>query len=109
VSDAPKFTAGPWATNKAGEIIAPAAKFILQNFGYEGFGWVDWDGISADEMKANHNLIAAAPDLYIAVEQAIIALTPGPSETEVVRSGIVPALEAILARARGETPANTTT
>ena len=59
------------------------------------------DGIAADELTANAHLIAAAPDLYVALEKALNFIT----NTESEMGKTLPcgdAARAALAKARGE-------
>jgi hypothetical protein len=88
-----KATPGPWkrVLNKFGEsvLVQPATDRTL--FLLDDGETTDWD---ADETEANARLIAAAPELYEALQEAVVY-----SEAEfpwTVRA------RAALAKARGE-------
>ena len=102
MTDQPKWTPGPWAVER----------------NKRTWGWVDVVGPSlgvggptqatdltlADEVKriAEAHLIAAAPDLYAALEKALNFITNTESEMgETLPCG--DAARAALAKARGET------
>ena len=85
-----KFTKGEWAivdsTNKSLSIWASTSECITAiNYDF-------WDEKYQDELKANAHLIAAAPDMYKALE----ALSKG----EGLQPGTT--IESILLKARGE-------
>ena len=100
------FTPGPWDVDGK-EIIGRKGRKIISDYGsYEGLAWGGGDkAISEAEVEASKLLIAAAPELYVTLEQAREVLAAGPSETEVKASGILERCDAILAQARGETQA----
>jgi len=86
-----KFTKGEWfisdsTTNKDISIWSSESNCITSiNYGF-------WDENHQDELKANAHLIAAAPDMYKALE----ALSKG----EGLQPGTT--IESILIKARGE-------
>jgi len=59
----PKFTPGPWTSSENGTIDA----------GKGSVGDVWPFDVGREEMKSNAHLIAAAPDLYAALEELILA------------------------------------
>lgn len=95
-----KFTPGPWAWGKFNH-----CDYLAQREGREepgetvfkvGVGTIDWS------RPENKTLVAAAPDLYAALE---LLATQGWVNDEWAKDGSVPAqaiAEAALAKARGE-------
>ena len=94
----PKFTPGPWQAVDGLDIIAADDWVVAVATGGE------------DDSVANANLIAAAPDLYAALEKAfalVEALMPGLAKISVKDYRAVnetpSEIRAALAKARGET------
>lgn len=93
------FTKGPW-------MIAPESGTFVYALGPQGTNvfWCDVQAAgkeraSSKECAANTHLIAAAPELYEALEQAVTSmLDSGHSGSSVV----VKSAKAALAKARGE-------
>lgn len=81
----PKFTPGPWLVmaNQIGTQETEIASICL----------TAQIRLPKDETKANAHLIAAAPDLYEALEYCI---------KQIPEFGDVPGIKAALAKARGE-------
>ena len=78
MTDQPKWTPGPWRVDADGDVIAPdgpvAGPFYPDNFDT----WPTWE-----QRKADAHLIAAAPDLYAALEairdnEVVRAICPSP-------------------------------
>ena len=97
------FTPGPWTLDEDAFPYSPPAKVIAlpdgtviaEALGNDGH-WPE----SEPEVAANARLIAAAPDLYRELTNAVVLLrAAGVQETN---NGTIRAAEAILAKARGE-------
>ena len=95
-----KFTPGPWATHFVGHGESSYADILQAS---------DTNVVIAtcgpvDEELANSNLIAAAPDLHDALEEAIqvIGAIGGPAYSEEQRATVCRQAVAALAKARGE-------
>lgn len=92
-----KFTPGPWHYSGLGEVIQRDEREFICNTKWDGF-----DGVNEfrnARWEQNAHLIAAAPDLYAALE-AIIAWEQsedGPFAWEVLGQA-----KSALAKARGE-------
>lgn len=102
-----KFTPGPWEAAQADSPkYMSAVHFLYANKGIGTVALVGKDhaivgDADLDVQNANANLIAAAPELYAALERAVDALASlrgelEPPLTQVVRG------RAALAKARGE-------
>jgi hypothetical protein len=103
-----KFTAGPWNwwDEKTGRPkrydlcrleSQTARKVIFSNYGGNGFNALGKDA----ESVANAHLIAAAPDLYAALEAVVADLYPWMPHKDVGETAYNAAVAA-LAKARGE-------
>ena len=99
----PKFTPGPWETD------APY-DFVTQVWGRGGKVQVadldiPGDSLCSEEQEANAHLIAAAPELYEALEDALAVLRVYQNDGAVVShrgQGIGVICDEALALARGE-------
>lgn len=92
-----QFTPGPWS-------ITPHAKF-----GPTHMYWVNNETSVGTQIKADVQLIAAAPDLYYAVCDLLGYLLPRPATAAAISVTPTPdyaiaKANAALAKARGETP-----
>lgn len=68
------YTAGPWVASKTDRSIGPAIKDDDQSYGMIlPVAWVEFDG-KPGHHQANANLIAAAPELLEALQDAEKAL-----------------------------------
>lgn len=100
---APKFTPGPWSTHREGHstvyVDAPLGGGVLQEVAACGP-----TAEGAEQQDANARLIAAAPELYEALEAVELACRMGipPGEVLSLNSTIRLAARAALAKARGE-------
>ena len=93
MTDQPKWTPGPWR--------ATTHDHPEQGV-YAGYRIAKMTGGEIQRDRANANLIAAAPDLYAALEKALNFITNTESEMgETLPCG--DAARAALAKARGET------
>jgi hypothetical protein len=95
-----EFTPGPWRKGDVGEIMLNNKyREIISDDGKIGLVY----GIIDQDNKANANLIAAAPELYEACEEALVNDIAAEGENA---SNMSPALrkklEAALKKARGE-------
>jgi hypothetical protein len=96
----PKWTKGPWRANKNRAITAGDATIgnACQSFGVTANGSFH---VTEKDAEANANLIAAAPDLYKALDRCLNFIANTESEMgETLESGDV--ARAALAKARGE-------
>jgi hypothetical protein len=87
-----KFTKGPWVMCHRGESLKGAAGQYVVIWG-GGLAY----GTRTDEADANSALIAAAPEMYAALNRFYLSLLKVDSD-----SGETKALEQLLAKARGE-------
>ena len=98
-----EFTKGPWTVHKNGRIVVAGGIRIYQSSGPGGAQSVQVQQRLDEELRANANLIAAAPELYEACEQALVNDIAAEGENA---SNMFPALrkklEAALKKARGE-------
>ena len=88
-----KFTPGPW--EKGGLIVGARGIIIRQQ----------WEGTrTIDELEANDHLIAAAPDMYEALEAAILEYGKpgGPWNVPSSPGSWIEKARAAIAKARGE-------
>ncbi len=88
-----KFTPGPW--ERGGTLVGAGNITIRQQ----------WDGVrKSDETEANAYLIAAAPDMYEALEMAILEYgKPGGPWNVPSESGTwIDKAKAAIVKARGE-------
>jgi hypothetical protein len=88
----PKFTPGPWKVRHLREGHVDET-FVAQSLAGSIAGV---DGMGRDINRANAALIAAAPDLYAALER-VLHWQPNDSASD-----LVAVAEAALSRARGE-------
>ena len=97
-----KFTPGPWDVD-GNEVVGRKGRKIITDYGsYEGLVWGDAIHSVPDEaVAANKELIAAAPDLYAALLDAVEQLEFWGGDTTQAN--------VILARSRGETQAKPAT
>ena len=97
MTDQPKWTKGPWPIKPTGDFkrIVIGDGLVDGPGGYE-VAEVYSDDCDRDEAMANAHLIAAAPDLYAALEMAQLWLSV---DGRFDMQGI----NAALAKARGET------
>lgn len=100
------FTPGPWSIRhhkKLDPAWADRPRNVLDSQGRILVTWVDTGGVSwqaGGEKRANAHLIAAAPDLYAALESVQrCAEGSGPFEIADLNRQVL----AALAKARGET------
>jgi hypothetical protein len=98
---AEKFTPGPWITENY-----PVANAVMGGHGFS-FCIAKCDGCAAEDYvkKANASLIAAAPELFRALQAAPHALKSyqyGNASTELAAS-VSAFADSALAKARGET------
>lgn len=92
---APKWTLGPWRLDAEWGRGAIVSEVITNNeSGTDIVCTFDEADMPADEVDANAHLIAAAPELYEALSDA----------RRVVAPEFRPRIDALLAKARGETP-----
>ena len=91
-----EFTPGPWRKGDVGEIMLNNKyREIISDDGKIGLVY----GIIDQDNKANANLIAAAPELYAALEKVLNQSWDGPIDAEhYARKQAA----AALAKARGE-------
>lgn len=96
---APQWTPGPWGV--AGRTVAGAVAVSAGRPGeWRGaLAWCDAGNVSrsVDEGHANARLVAAAPDLYEALDELVNGLHSPATYEEAIRKA-----DAALARARGE-------
>ena len=105
-----KWTPGPWEVDDAGDVhskhLGYAYSFVAISTG-EDYGGYYGDNADVDlQKKANAHLIAAAPDLYEALEELNDWIfNPGPEEDETEESVLATfeKVKAALAKARGDT------
>ncbi len=103
MTDQPKWTKGPWPIKPTGDFkrIVIGDGLVDGPGGYE-VAEVYSDDCDRDEAMANAHLIAAAPDLYAALERALNFIANTESEMgEALPCG--DAARTALAKARGET------
>lgn len=90
-----KWTPGPWEkTSESGEIASREGVYIARAI-----------GTVTEEGKANAHLIAAAPDLYEALEWAedeLASYAPDPSCRSKITDDILVRVRTALDKARGE-------
>lgn len=100
----PKFTPGPWVAGADGADVCPSAgeKQHVELAHIVG-PWSDSSWFGSEEARANAHLIAAAPDLYEALERAVRYFTDAGSNRE-AWGEMVHEWQQTLAKARGETP-----
>ena len=107
MTDQPKWTKGPWPIKPTGDFkrIVIGDGLVDGPGGYE-VAEVYSDDCDRDEAMANAHLIAAAPDLYAALDNLETAATgagvPHQQERKLLHECIT-AARAALAKARGET------
>lgn len=95
MTNEPKFTPGPWLVS-GDATVKKSTKDIA---------YVVRNGVPDFEVRSNTNLIAASPDLYAALEDALNGLRYWQPQTEkgfVEKDRICSAALAALAKARGE-------
>jgi hypothetical protein len=97
-----KWTPGPWEVDDAGDVhskhLGYAYSFVAISTG-EDYGGYYGDNADVDlQKKANAHLIAAAPDLYEALENLLN--DPG---DDYIKTRHWDAARAALAKARGDT------
>lgn len=113
-----KFTPGPWLLTEGGTVFALDETGGVNRFsaqiqdGYSYYGRTHKDRISDEEAHATGQLIAAAPDLYEALEAAEADLTGkytaicgGDADSAARfadRDPVIAQIRAALAKARGE-------
>ena len=110
MTDQPKWTPGPWAMETVRTSCGTCHRigpFPRPAHASKPEGWAcvydDYPpGVGSPDLLANSHLIAAAPDLYSALEKALNFITNTESEMgETLPCG--DAARAALAKARGET------
>jgi len=89
----PKFTPGPWFTDDYGYIFSGERRDAHMIAEVRGWGWIQYLPNPEQIQDANAHLIAAAPELYKALEYCI---------KQIPEFGDVPGIKAALAKARGE-------
>jgi hypothetical protein len=98
-----KFTPAPWSIRGADTrwVVSPS-KTNMPWYVAEVIGGCDHDGSGLDRQNANAHLIAAAPELYEALEQLMTVCTRyGIADFPEIQAEHVAAVLA-LAKARGE-------
>jgi hypothetical protein len=96
---AQKWTPGPWGLNKYGSVGAGAGWHVPIVATVEPFYGVDE---RFGDHKANARLIAAAPDLYLALAAVLGWLDDNPTGVGMLTAANY--AREVLAKARGETP-----
>ena len=109
-----KFTPGPWSVHNTGDIFTDLGARNAEGIDApSNDGWhiadCDMGGLGLEELQANAHLIAAAPEIYLALRKAmdfIESHVADPDITEEMSKAWI-ALEeadpyAALAKARGE-------
>ena len=109
----PRWTPGPWEADcpddaQEWNINAPNGEPRLQYASWTGlaivYGSEDWPGDGAAIGRANAHLIAAAPDLYEALEALVtVSTTPDERQRPNQWNDAWAAARAALRKARGET------
>jgi hypothetical protein len=94
-----EFTKGPWTVHKNGRIVLAGGIRIYQSTGPGGAQSVQVQQRLNAELRANANLIAAAPELYAALEIVLNQSWDGPIGAE---HHARKQAAAALAKARGE-------
>jgi hypothetical protein len=101
-----KSTPGPWTWNKNYHgLTGPGGAVILDYATYEGMWVPDYAG---DWAKANARLIAAAPDLLAALEDALSIFEFGDDDETVLAPKWVARARAAIAKAEGHSPSKIT-
>lgn len=97
MSNETKFTPGPW------EVLLSALQEVYSSRGEHLFRSVrrDLNGVEYVEQEANARLIAAAPDLYAALEDLLAVVYPAGFELKLQAQMKIG--RTALAKARGET------
>lgn len=99
----PKWTPGPWRWQNQQDIcrsrLIGAHGEVLDHSAYEGMWFARYDD---DEDAANANLIAAAPELYEALDNMLSEIRAFEASSDAVFGSTFLA-EAAMAKARGET------
>ena len=96
-----KFTPGPWEYDEHGQFIHKNGDLSRRIADIRGYGWLSLvKGMepAAKELNSNAALIAAAPDLYEALEKIATKSLPNPAPGQ----KIIKLAEVALAKARGE-------
>ena len=111
-----KFTPGPWSVHNAGDVFTPLGAVNASGLDAPSDdGWhiadCDMGGLFLEEVRANARLIAAAPDMYLALRKAMDFIESHVADPDITEemSKAWNALEdadpyAALAKARGERP-----
>ena len=94
-----KHTPGPW--NIGWGLVWNAARGITSRVSGEAWKWKNKDGFES-ESKANARLIAAAPDLLEACEDALASLDALAEEGIIEEGKEAGTLRAAIAKAKGE-------
>tara|TARA_R100000306_G_scaffold26658_1_gene30401 strand:+ start:24 stop:338 length:315 start_codon:yes stop_codon:yes gene_type:complete len=99
-----KFTPGPWSVHNTGDIFTDLGARNAEGIDApSNDGWhiadCDMGGLCLEEVRANAHLIAAAPDMYEALQQAITSMQDSGYQNShvVIRAG-----KAALAKAEGK-------
>lgn len=100
-----RFTRGPWQLWKRTDPLSGKRGLVTSNEGKDGIaeiiGRIHSVGrVDAKEADANAALIAAAPELYAALELALATIDG--SDRIIVQERTIPTIRAALAKARGE-------
>lgn len=86
----PRFTPGPWRRRSHRQIVAPGDLPLCEAFS---------GSVGIEQADANEHLIAAAPDMFVALHAALVALTG--SGTDPAHSVELRIIRNTLARALG--------
>jgi hypothetical protein len=99
------FTKGPWVADKTSRAIGPVSRESDQSYGMViPVAWVEFDP-EVEIQAANHQLIAAAPELLEALQEMVAIVKkhtyPQPDKPSSTW-GRMEAAEAVIARALGQ-------
>ena len=108
MSNETKWTSGPWSIHSKAQMSVMGAKgYAVAACGGYADNTRDCDELFA-EQEANARLIAAAPDLYAALEKAReyvgpVIFSDGPRQDDCERcDALIDEIDAALRKARGE-------
>jgi biotin synthase-related radical SAM superfamily protein len=89
-----KFTPGPWKLGRCGQILGEDGEFICK-----ARKWTIYQYSKSPVEKANAALIAAAPELYNALDMLVEWVKMGDYDAEFLEQSL-----SALAKARGNNP-----